>query len=72
MKDGRDRTERTDGSGDSWLIDSEGKYVRDHNGRKIPGAPQELTTDGGFTHYDSSRGHCGLCGSLMCHGSCFK
>ena len=26
----------------------------------------------GFTHYDTSGGRCGLCGSQTCSGRCFK
>ena len=26
----------------------------------------------GWREYDSSKGHCGLCGSLFCSGNCFK
>ena len=29
-------------------------------------------TNSGFTTFDTSHGHCGLCGSLSCNGSCFK
>lgn len=25
-----------------------------------------------FTAYDTSQGHCGLCGRLTCNGGCFK
>jgi len=28
--------------------------------------------ESGFTTYDSSQGHCGLCGRLGCNGKCFK
>jgi len=27
---------------------------------------------GDFTTYDTSHGHCGLCGSLSCNGQCFR
>lgn len=26
----------------------------------------------GWMDYDTSKGHCGLCGSLFCSGNCFK
>ena len=26
----------------------------------------------GWTDYDTSHGHCGLCGSISCNGNCFK
>jgi hypothetical protein len=50
------------------------EYVLDEAGNKMP----PLTTNkiesqtSGFTIYDSSRGHCALCGSLTCKGGCFK
>lgn len=28
--------------------------------------------DSMFTCFDTSHGHCGLCGSLGCNGRCFK
>ena len=33
---------------------------------------QKISKDGEFTTFDTSRGHCGLCGSLTCRGTCFK
>ena len=36
------------------------------------GNPIPLKSVSGFTHYDSSRGHCGLCGSMTCRDNCFK
>ena len=30
------------------------------------------SSSSGFTTYDSRGGHCPLCGSLFCHGNCFK
>ncbi len=33
-------------------------------------AKSETTSE--FTVYDTSHGHCGLCGSLSCNGGCFK
>jgi hypothetical protein len=70
--DGRDRRHTTDESGNTWLVDVEGRFVTDASGNRIPGPAEELTTPGGFRHYDSSRGHCGLCGRLTCNGTCFK
>lgn len=68
MQDGRDERERHDENGDSWLVDQEGRYVTDGRGNRIPGSARR--EPGGF--YDTSRGHCGMCGSLMCRGGCFK
>lgn len=31
-----------------------------------------IRDNSGFTTYDTSAGHCGLCGSLTCRGQCFK
>lgn len=33
---------------------------------------QKISKDGEFTTFDTSRGHCGLCGSFTCRGTCFK
>lgn len=63
----------TDQSGKSFLVDENGNFLRDERGQKIP--PQHakvLSKPGEFTYYDSSQGHCGLCGSLTCTGTCFK
>lgn len=63
----------TDVNGDKWLIDSEGELLRDENGNKIPAQKGEcISKPGEFTHYDTSGGHCGLCGRLRCSGTCFK
>ncbi len=29
-------------------------------------------SDSDFRTYDTSEGHCGLCGRLSCNGGCFK
>lgn len=71
MRDGRDRKYMVDREGRTWITDSEGRPVTDSIGNRIPGPAERLTTSG-FTHYDDSRGHCGLCGSLTCRGTCFK
>lgn len=72
-KDDRDVRYRSDRYGNTWLIDKDGQDVRDISGDRIPG-PAEVIPDpiSGFTTYDSSRGHCGLCGRLTCNGDCFK
>lgn len=50
------------------------EYALDADGNRIvptQAAPMiDLVSN--WTHYDTSRGHCGLCGSLTCRGSCFK
>jgi hypothetical protein len=33
---------------------------------------KRVKEDSCFTIFDSSHGHCGLCGSLSCNGGCFK
>jgi hypothetical protein len=49
------------------------EYVLDEAGNKRPPIhTSNSTQSGGFTTYDSSEGHCGLCGSLTCRGGCFK
>ena len=54
--------------------DDNGKeYVLDENGNKRPPMQtSKMHKTSGFTHFDTSQGHCGLCGSLNCRGSCFK
>lgn len=50
-----------------------GRYVLDERGNKMPPLQSEqLEKSSGFTTYDSSQGHCGLCGRLTCNGSCFR
>jgi hypothetical protein len=55
-------------------VDEDGKrYVLDERGNKRPPIRSErISQIGQFTEYDSSQGHCGLCGSLTCRGGCFK
>jgi len=48
-------------------------YVLDEAGNKRPPMHAEpIKSNSGFTTYDSSQGHCELCGSLTCRGGCFK
>jgi hypothetical protein len=71
--DGRDVRHRTDEDGNTWLIDKDGNDVRDGSGSRVPGPPEAIPDPiSGFTTYDTSRGHCGLCGRLTCRGECFK
>lgn len=50
------------------------EYILDEVGNKRP--PMKTTKvvseSSGWKEYDSSQGHCGLCGSLTCNGRCFK
>jgi len=49
------------------------EYILDEHGNKLP--PMQTSNSSkssGFTTYDTSQGHCGLCGSLTCNGRCFK
>jgi hypothetical protein len=66
MKDSRDQTVHFDENGN--------EYCLDESGVKIPPlqTTKKLSNSSGFTSYDTSTGHCGLCGSLTCNGSCFK
>ncbi len=54
--------------------DSGMPYVLDENGNKRPPMqlPESKISVSGFTYYDISQGHCGLCGRLDCHSNCFK
>lgn len=63
----------TDESGARWLLGDDGKVVRDEHGDRVP-AMQSLPVSkpGKFTIYDTSQGHCALCGRLTCNGGCFK
>lgn len=49
------------------LYDNEGNPVR----RIVEHSPIKENSSG-FTTYDTSHGHCGLCGRLSCNGGCFK
>ena len=65
MEDGRDTNIFYDEYGN--------RYSLDINGAKIPCAQSEvINTHSGWKEYDSSQGHCGLCGSLYCRGTCCK
>jgi beta-xylosidase len=63
----------TDTDGKKWLVNENGEYLRDEHGLKIqPQHSTVISKPGEFTIYDSSNGHCALCGSLRCIGNCFK
>lgn len=51
--------------GEQWKITKKGKL-------KKPMKTNKTETSSGFTTYDTSQGHCGLCGRLDCNGGCFK
>ena len=77
MQDGRDRRHTVDESGNTWLTDASGKIVTDGSGNRVPGpakplGPPPSHPSQGYSFYDESRGHCGLCGRLTCNGRCFK
>lgn len=69
--DGRDKNWSSDESGKNWLKDEDGKpvYV---NGERVPGPARVEDPNASFRTYDTSQGHCGLCGRLTCRGGCFK
>lgn len=73
MEDGRDCRTYTDENGDQWLTDENGKLLKDERGDNIPTMySRKNSKDGEFTTYDTSQGHCALCGSIRCNGGCFK
>lgn len=53
-----------DENGKEWVVDSDGN-------KHVPTTISPLPNSE-FTTYDTSRGHCALCGSLYCNGGCFK
>jgi hypothetical protein len=54
--------------------DDQGReYILDEAGdRRPPMQTSQSERSSGFLTYDTSEGHCGLCGRLTCHGNCFK
>ncbi len=62
-----------DESGRRWLTDENGKLLKDENNNNIvPSQSLCNSNDGEFTTFDTSQGHCGLCGKIECNGGCFK
>lgn len=56
-----------DEGGAPYVLDEAGnRRVPLHSARIPPGDTSDFTT------YDTSQGHCGLCGSISCRGGCFK
>jgi hypothetical protein len=54
--------------------DKDGRlYIVDSDGNKyIPEQVQPIGESSGWMEYDTSQGHCGLCGRLTCRGFCTK
>lgn len=51
------------------------EYVLDECGNRMPplqAAPLPKKNPSDWTVYDTSQGHCGLCGSLTCNNHCFR
>ena len=51
------------------------EYVYDNDGKAVLIKKHQISKSeklSGFTTYDSSHGHCGLCGELGCNGRCFR
>ncbi len=69
-QDLRDLNTYTDENGKTWLRGKDGELLKDEKGRQIP-CSQATKKDGDYG-YDTSQGHCGLCGDLYCRGGCFK
>ena len=44
----------------------------DEYGQPYSVSSELLKENSGFAEYDTSAGHCGLCGKLTCNGQCFK
>lgn len=62
----------TDENGKRWLTNDKGEVLTDR-GEKVPVMQSQIVTaEGEFTLYDTSQGHCAMCGRLTCHGQCFK
>ncbi len=56
----------TDEDGHEYVVDEDGKRYIPEQTTRIVGETS------GWTLYDTSQGHCELCGSLSCRGRCFK
>jgi len=73
MEDSRDSRIWIDDNGEEWLTDEDGNVLKDQDGNMIPPTQSKVVDESAsFRTYDTSRGHCGLCGSLYCNGGCFK
>lgn len=72
-QDLRDLNLHHDENGKTWLKGDNGELLKDDKGRNIPSSKASKINDGiSFTTYDTSQGHCALCGDLYCRGGCFK
>jgi len=68
-----DKRIHVDQNGKRWLTDDEGKLLKDEFGDNIPPSQSQVNSkENEFTTYDTSQGHCALCGRLTCNGGCFK
>lgn len=66
-------TNKYDENGKVWLVAENGEYIYDENGNRVVGTRSRTTSkEGEFRVYDTSQGHCGLCGRIDCKGYCFK
>lgn len=54
-----------DENGEEYTLDEMGN-------RRIPMQTIKMITDSKFITYNTSQGHCGLCGRLDCRGECFR
>lgn len=63
-----------DKDGQKYLVDDNGNVLYDECGNRIPPQQSQPISNkyDGFTSYDTTGGHCGLCGRLSCNGRCFK
>jgi len=61
-------------AGQTIHVDEYGQeYVLDADGNRLPPRQsKQISKAGEFTVFDSSEGHCPLCGDLHCNGQCFK
>lgn len=48
------------------------EYVLDELGNHMQVAPLPKKNSTDWTEYDTSQGHCGICGRLDCNCNCFK
>lgn len=63
----------TDENGKRWLLDANGAVVLDERGQPVPAMYSlPASTASGWTVYDTTQGHCALCGRLTCRGECFR
>lgn len=55
----------TDKDGHQYVLDDQGN-------RRPPMKIESKAPEDEFRTYDTSEGHCALCGKLNCNGGCFK